>query len=83
MTATRLVIIQKLTAKLGLAELWNSNGKTISPGVFDRATKFIEANKENIRLAFGFEPTLKTILLSWGGHKLSIHLRIRKREKEC
>jgi hypothetical protein len=82
MTAARLVIIKKLTAKLGLAELWNSNGKTISPGVFDRATKFIEANKENIRLAFGFEPTLKTILLSWGGHKLSVHLRIRKREKE-
>ena len=82
MTAARLVIIQKLTAKLGLTELWNSNGKIISPGVFDRATKFIEENKENIRLAFGFEPTLKTILLSWGGHKLSVHLRIRKREQE-
>lgn len=82
MTAARLVIIQKITRKLGLSELWNSNGTIISPGAFDRATRFIEANSENFRLAFGFEPTLKAILLSWGGHKLKVHLRIRKREKE-
>ena len=82
MTAARLVIIQKLTRKLGLSELWNSNGAIISPGAFERATRFIQANNMNFRLAFGFEPTLKGILLSWGGHKLKVHLRIRKREKE-
>ena len=82
MTAARLVIVQKLTKKLGLTQLWNSNGAIISPGAFDRATRFVKANADNFRLAFGFEPSVKAILLSWGGHKLKVLLRIRKREKE-
>ena len=49
MAAARLVIIQKLTRRLGLPELWNANGKTINPEAFGKAEKWVELNQKQIR----------------------------------
>ena len=80
MAAARLVIIQKLTRKLGLPELWDANGKTIHPVAFSRAEKWVEENQKQIRLAFGSKRTVKTLLSGWAGHKLKVEKRIRKIE---
>jgi len=45
MAGARLVIIKKLTRKLGLPELWNANGKTISPASMGKAEKWIVENQ--------------------------------------
>ncbi len=79
MTAAKLIVIRKLTAKLGLTELWNSNGAVISPNNYKNAVSFVESNKEQIQLAFMRADTVKAILLHWGGHKLKVSKRIRNR----
>ena len=41
------------------------------------------SNAKQAMLAFGMHaPTVKKILLSWGGHCLKIHTRVRKRDRE-
>ena len=42
--------------------------------------QFVDKNKEQIGLAFLSADTVKAILLSWGGHKLKVCQRVRKRE---
>ena len=79
MTAARLIIVNKITVKLGLQELWNSNGAIISPGSYNKAVAFVTQNKEQIKLAFLSADTVKAILLCWGGHKLKVCQRVRKR----
>ena len=79
MTAAKLVIVNKITAKLGLHQLWNSDGAAISPGSYNKAVQFVDKNKEQIGLAFLSADTVKAILLSWGGHKLQVCQRVRKR----
>ena len=79
MTAARLVIVNKIAKKLGLLQLWSSNGAVVSPGCYNKATTFTSQNKEQIKLAFQSADTVKAILLAWGGHKLKIHKRVRKR----
>jgi len=81
MTAARLLIVTKITKKLGLphAQLWDSNGCVISPGCYNKAVRWVKDNNEQIKLSFLSADTVKTILLSWGGHKLKVHKRVRKR----
>ena len=79
MTAAKLITIRKLTAKLGLTELWNSNGAIVSPNNYRLAVSFVDKNKEQIQLAFMRADTVKAILLHWGGHKLRIANRVRNR----
>ena len=83
MAGARLVIIQKLTRKLGLPELWNANDKTISPASMGKAEKWVEENQKQIRLAFGSKRTVKTLLSGWAGHKLKVEKRIRKIERNA
>ena len=79
-TAGKLVFIRKLTKTLGLTELWASDNRTISPNCFWNATEFVEVNKKAIKLAFGLKNiSLKSILHSWGGYRLTILKRIRKK----
>ena len=67
MAAARLVMIRKITRKLGIAELWNANGTKISPGAFKKAEDFVKKNEEQAILAFGMrQPTVKKLLHSWG-----------------
>lgn len=80
MAAARLVIIKKLTRKLGLTELWNANGKTIGQAEFYKAEKWVEANRKQVRLAFGSQRTVKDLLKAWAGHKLKVEKRISKTE---
>ena len=74
-------MVQKITHKLGLTELWNSNGVIIGPSAYDKATCFVERYEEQVRLAFGFTGGVKKILYSWGGHELKVITRVRKRRK--
>ena len=85
MTGPKLVIVRKITAKLGLTELWNSSGTLIGPGAYQRAETFVTQNQEQIRLSFGRSgETLKKLIFSWGGYKLKTHERVRKRlANEC
>ena len=78
-TAAKLVIVKKIAQKLGIAQLWSAGGTIISPGAYDKATSWVEANKEGIHLAFSRADTVKAILLNWGGHKLKIEQRARTR----
>ena len=82
MCGARYVIIDQLRRKLGLTELWNSNGRIINPAAFAKATRFVDQNQSQCLLAFGFAGTVKKILFSWGGHKLKVIQRVRKREKK-
>ena len=81
MTGARLVMVQKITQKLGLTELWNSNNAVIGPSAYNKATFFVENNEEQVRLAFGFSGGVKKIIYSWGGHALKVINRVRKRRK--
>ena len=54
-TGAKLVLIQKLARRLGLGTLWDSNGRLISPGQFARAEAFVERNRQQILLAFGWK----------------------------
>ena len=72
------MLVQKLTRLLGLTELWNANGKLIGPSAFKKAERFVDRNKEKVKLAFGGYRTVKSILNSWGGHRMTVHTRIRK-----
>ena len=79
-TAGKLVFIRKLTAKLGLTELWASDNRTISPNCFHNATVFVQANRKAITLAFGLKAiSVKSILHSWGGYRITILKRIRRK----
>ena len=85
MSAARLVLIRKITSKLGITELWNAGaGDTkITAGAFRKAEAFVNANEEQAVLAFGIKgPTVKKLLNSWGGHILKVHARIRRRVKQ-
>ena len=83
MRAARLVIIRKITRKLGITELWNANSAKINARAFRKACAFVTANEEQVVLAFGIkQPTVKKLLNSWGGHNLKIHLRVRKRQRQ-
>ena len=80
MIGARLIIVQKIASKLGLADLWNSNGAFIYPQQYANAQQFVQQNVKKIDLSFGLkDATVGKILKSWGGHKISVHLRIRKR----
>ena len=79
MTAAKFVIVNKLAGKLGIAQFWAADGTIVSPGAYNKAVKFVEANKEQIHLAFGRPDTVKAILLSWGGYKLKVEQRARTR----
>ena len=80
MTGPKLVIVRKITAKLGLTELWNSSGTLVGPGAYQRAETFVTQNQEQIRLSFGRSgETLKKLIFSWGGYKLKTHERARRR----
>ena len=81
MLGARLVIVRKLTALLGLTELWNSHGKLIGPQAYSKAERFVENNQDKVKLAFGAHKTVKTILNSWAGHRLTVHTRIRKKTR--
>ena len=78
MLGARLVLVQKLTRHLGLTELWNANGKLVGPAAFKKAERFVERNKDKVKLAFGGYRSVKSILNSWGGHRMTVHTRIRK-----
>ena len=80
MLGARLVIIQKLTRLLGLTELWSAHGKLIGPNAYTKAERFVQQNWEQVRLAYGSNKSVKTIINSWGGHRMVIHTRIRKRK---
>ena len=68
MSAARLVLIRKITRKLGISELWNANCAKINSRAFRKAAKFVTANEEQVVLAFGIkQPTVKKLLHSWGG----------------
>ena len=82
MCGARYVIIEQLRRKLGLTELWNSDGRVVNPAAFARATRFVELNQDKCLLAFGFFGTVKKILFSWGGHKMKVIQRVRKRENK-
>jgi hypothetical protein len=83
MSAARLVLITKIVKKLGITQLWNADKVLISPGAFQKAARFVQKNKHQALLAFGiWKPTVKKLLLSWGGHALKIHTRIRTRERQ-
>ena len=79
MTAIRLKIVKSITKKLGIPQLWAANGTIISPGAYTKAVSWVEANKEQVGLAFGRNDTVKAILLNWGGHKLNVEQRGRTR----
>lgn len=78
MLGARLVIVRQLTRLLGLTELWNANGKLVGPGQYRKAQRFVERNQDKVKLAFG-NKTLKGILNSWAGHRLTVHTRRRGR----
>jgi len=80
MIGARLIIVQKIASKLGLPNLWNSNGTAICPQLYANAQEFVRQNIKKIDLSFGLkDATIGKILKSWAGHKISVHLRIRKR----
>ena len=80
MIGARLIIVQKIASKLGLTDLWDSNGAFIYPQAYASAQQFVRQNVKKIDLSFGLkDATVGKILKSWGGHKISVHLRIRKR----
>ena len=56
--------------------LWSSNGKLIAPSRFARAEAFVEKNKQQILLAFGWAGDLKRILKSWGGHTVKLERKV-------
>ena len=79
MTGPKLVIIRKITSKLlpkPAAKL--RSGTVIGPAAYRKAERFVEANKTNLRLAFGrSSETVKKILYSWAGYKLKTQERVR------
>ncbi|HIB86016.1 TPA: hypothetical protein EYO57_02225 [Candidatus Poribacteria bacterium] len=75
-TGAKLIIIQKITKRLGLETLWSSNGELIAPGCFARAEAFVEKNKQQILLAFGWAGDVKRILKHWGGHTLKLEKKV-------
>ena len=52
----------------------------ICPQLYANAQEFVRQNIKKIDLSFGLkDATIGKILKSWAGHKISVHLRIRKR----
>ena len=50
------------------------------PQQYANAQQFVQQNVKKVDLSFGLkDATVGKILKSWGGHKISVHLRIRKR----